>query len=59
MNGKMLRIVGGAAAVVGMLAAAIGSWVQERQIELTIDEKVMAALYENKEEEETEDEEES
>lgn len=59
MNGKMIKIIGGAATVVGLLATVVGNWVQERTIEMTIDEKVMAALNDkNEEEEENEDEEE-
>ena len=52
-----------AAAVLGLLATVVGNWVQERTMEITIDEKIEQALNgkENtdEEEEENEDEEES
>ena len=63
MNGKMIKVIGGAATVLGLLATVIGSWVQESTMEITIDEKIEQALNGNEntdeEEEENEDEEES
>lgn len=58
MDGKMMKIIGGAATVLGLLATVVGNWVQERTIEMTIDEKVTAALN-SKDEDENESEEES
>ena len=56
MNGKMIKVI-------GLLATVVGNWVQERTMEITIDEKIEQALNgkENtdEEEEENEDEEES
>ena len=61
MNGKMIKIIGGAATVLGLLATVVGGWVQERTMEILIDEKVGQALESKEEtdEEENEDEEES
>ena len=63
MNGKMIKVIGGAATVLGLLATVVGNWVQERTMEITIYEKIEQALNgkENtdEEEEENEDEEES
>lgn len=60
MDGKMIKIIGGAATVLGLLATVVGNWVNERTMEITIDEKIEQALTErNEEEEENEDEEES
>ena len=63
MNGKMIKVIGGAATVLGLLATVVGNWVQECRMEITIDEKIEQALNgkENtdEEEEENEDEEES
>ena len=63
MNGKMIKVIGGAATVLGLLATVVGNWVQERTMEITIDENIEQALNgkENtdEEEEENEDEEES
>lgn len=64
MNGKMIKVIGGAATVLGLLATVVGNWVQERTMEITIDEKIEQALNgkentDEEEEEENEDEEES
>ena len=63
MNGKMIKFIGGAATVLGLLATVVGNWVQERTMEITIDEKIGQALNSkeetDEEEEENEDEEES
>lgn len=61
MNGKMIKIIGGAATVLGLLATVVGGWVQERTMEILIDEKVGQALdsKEETDEKENEDEEES
>lgn len=59
MNGKMIKILGGAAAVIGLLATVVGNWVQERSVEMTIDEKIAAALDNKNEDEEENEEEES
>ena len=61
MNGKMIKIIGGAATVLGLLATVVGGWVQERTMEILIDEKVGQALdsKEETDEEKNEDEEES
>lgn len=58
MNGKMIKIIGGAATVLGLLATVVGNWVQERTMEITIDEKIGQALNgkENTDEEEEENE---
>ena len=58
MNGKMIKVIGGAATVLGLLATVVGNWVQERTMEITIDEKIEQALNgkENTDEEEEENE---
>lgn len=51
-----IKLLGLAAMALGGVATLVGNWVQERQMEQMIDEKVQEALAER---EEQEDEEES
>ena len=43
-NGKLIKIIGGVATVMGLVATVVGNWVNERQTEMMIDEKVNEAL---------------
>lgn len=56
MNGKFIKIIGGLATVMGLVATVVGNWVAERQTEMMIDEKVDAALAQRKGEETVDEE---
>lgn len=47
-----IKLLGLAAMALGGVATLIGNWVQERQMEQMIDEKVQEALAEREEDEE-------
>lgn len=55
-NGKMIKIIGGLATVMGLVATVVGNWVSERQTEMMINEKVEAALAEKNGKESNEEE---
>lgn len=55
MNGKLIKILGAAATIGGLLASVVSDWVNERKMETMIDEKVNKALADK--ESETEEEE--
>lgn len=60
MNGKIVKIVGIIATVLGIGASVVTDWVSERKMEQMVDEKVKEALANtNKEEDEEEKEAES
>lgn len=56
-NGKLVKIIGGLATVMGLVATVVGNWVSERQTEIMIDEKVEAALAKRKKDEESDEDE--
>lgn len=60
MNGKIVKIVGIIATVLGIGASVVTDWVSERKMEQMVDDKVKEALANtNKEEDEEEKEAES
>jgi hypothetical protein len=54
INGKFIKILGLAATVIGIGATLLTDWVNERKMDVTIEEKVNEAL--NKKDEENEGE---
>ena len=52
MNGKLLKALGFAAAIIGFGATMLSDYVKERQLDETIEEKVNEALARRNEEEE-------
>lgn len=59
MTNPIIRIIGLAATVTGLIAALAQDWVAEKKIEVMVDEKVSEALAENDNEKDEENEEES
>lgn len=59
MTNPIIRIIGLAATVTGLIAALAQDWVAEKKIEVMVDEKVSDALAENDKEKDEENEEES
>lgn len=59
MTNPIIRIIGLAATVTGLIAALAQDWVAEKKIEAMVDEKVSGALAENDNEKDEENEEES
>lgn len=59
MTNPIIRIIGLAATVTGLIAALAQDWVAEKKIEAMVDEKVSDALAENDKEKDEENEEES
>jgi hypothetical protein len=51
MNGKLIKILGIAATVIGMGATLITDWVNDKKIDEKIEEKVNEALAKRNEEE--------
>lgn len=54
MTNPIIRIIGLAATVTGLIAALAQDWVAEKKIEVMVDEKVSEALAENDNENEEE-----
>ncbi len=53
MKGKVLTLLGFAATAIGFAATFAQNWIDEKQTEEMIDEKIKAALAENEEVEES------
>ncbi len=54
MNGKIVKIIGFAATILGLGASVVTDWVNERKMEQMVDEKVKEALTTNEEDEDEE-----
>lgn len=59
MTNSIIRIIGLAATVTGLIVARAQDWVAEKKMEVMVDEKVSEALAENNKEKDKENEEES
>ena len=58
MNGKIVKVIGVAATVLGLMASVVTDWVNERKMTEMIDEKVNEALANKAKEEKEENEDE-